>query len=607
MDACRLTDADLDRYHTNLTALAEQQPLLAQRVETMQIPATVVRATGRDGSETFRTRREDGSWQWLGRSSMPTMSAPAFVEGLQTQGRNLIIPTIATGREALLAEQRMPRHCAVFVYEQDVVALKLVLHLHDFSSLIQHRRLVLLSGDDAGAALLEFFSESAGYEFPHHLLPLAVLGSAQQDRIRLDIESAGPRVVRAQWEEVGRMAQRMRGRGGFALTENPRVAILSRDPRPETIALTNRLGFTARQVGWAAEASVPDRPDRCHTVARLEVICRHKPDLIVLLNCLKGPLAEYLTDGQPVCSWLTTLDSVDAVAGEGLAGNRTIFATRPEILDRLRAAGASPDAVHLLEVAADAALFAPTGQSPAGQPDAACEVAVLADAIDLRPQTANITLASHVRLWNELCNAVGRSIGTWREEGVPRVLERAERVTGTKLTDPHLRDRFADLIRSRLVPTMLARSAIERMVRAGLDVAVWGRGWESSDGVKTLVRGPIPDAIGRSMIYDAAGVVICPYFEHRAAQTVLDCSSAGGCPLLRTPQTPLAQMHPQLAEVLQAVPQASSVDDLAREAQRLVADAEARRAVSEGARAAVLERHTLAHRLRSMRDALRQG
>ncbi|MHC4610351.1 MAG: hypothetical protein ACYS7M_08390, partial [Planctomycetota bacterium] len=136
MDACRLTDADLDRYHTNLTALAEQQPLLAQRVETMQIPATVVRATGRDGSETFRTRREDGSWQWLGRSSMPTMSAPAFVEGLQTQGRNLIIPTIATGREALLAEQRMPRHCAVFVYEQDVVALKLVLHLHDFSSLI---------------------------------------------------------------------------------------------------------------------------------------------------------------------------------------------------------------------------------------------------------------------------------------------------------------------------------------------------------------------------------------------------------------------------------------------------------------------------------------
>ena len=604
MDACRLTEADLERYRTNLEALAEDQPRLAERIEATDMPATVERLAGRDGADTFRILGEDGSRRWFGRSSMPTISAPALVGGLVSQGRNLILPTIATGRETLLASQRLPRHCAVFVYEHDPLALKLALHLHDLSGLMRRRRVVLLCGDDAGTALAEFFAACPGFEYPQQLLPLPLLAPARRDRIQAEIESAGSKVAQRQLEVVERTAPSVRERTGFVLTDTPRVAILSRDPREETIALARRLGHTAQRMGWAAEVSVPDRPDRAHLLVRLEVIHRHRPDLVVLLNCLKGRLAHYLPRSQPVCSWLIAADSVDAARGEGFPGNQAIFAAGPDICERLKAAGATPEQVQLLEAAADTAVFAPLGEGAPVQPETACDVAVLADAHDPRPEAAGITLASHMRLWNELRSLIGRAPDTWRDESAPKLLKRAERSSGTKITDQELRDRFAVLSRQRLVPTSLTRRSIERLVQEGLEVAVWGGGWEVCDTVRALVRGPIPDARRRNAIYNTAGVVLCPHFDQRTAQTVLDCLAAGGCPLYHRPEVRLARLHPQLGEVLQAVPHAASLEGMTREARRRVADAEARRAASERARSAVLERHSLASRLRTMRDCL---
>jgi len=602
MDACRLTEGHISRYRDNLTALAEDQPQLARRLKAVDIPASVERVTGRDGTDTFRIQRDDGFRQWLGRSSMPTISAPALVGGLQTSGRNLILPTIATGQEALVAQQQMPRHCAVFVYERDALALKLALYLHDFAGLIRQRRLVLLCGDHAGRTLSEFFAAHPGFEYPQHLLPLAGLEPGRQDQIRLKIKSAGPQVAEAQWAKVGRIGQQMQERTAFNLSEKPRAAVVSRDPRPEAIARAEQLGCAARQMGWKAAVSTPDRPDCCHPVARMDALKRHRPDLIVLVNCLKGVLAKYLPAGQPVCSWLITPDSVAAALGAEPEGNRIIFATRPEILERLRAAGASPDEVELLEVAVDTAVFAPGEQNARAQPEAVCPIAVLADAVDLGADAANITLTSHVRLWNELRTAVARTIGAWRDDSAPQLLKRAERASGTRLTERDLRTYFVEKIRCRLVPTLLTRRAIEDLVSAGLDVAVWGGGWEVHDSVKARLRGPIPDPAGRRAIYSAADVVLCPHFDQRTAQTVLDCLAAGGCPVYRRPEVPVEVLHPQLGEVLAAVANASAPEELVALAKRLAGDCEARREATANARSMVLERHTLAHRLRVIRE-----
>ena len=97
---------------------------------------------------------------------MPSVSAPALVGAFQSDGRNVMLPVIGTGREALIIEPRLPAHCALFVCEANPLLLKLALHLHDLSEPLRRRRLVLLCGDDVAAALSEFFAAHCGFEFP---------------------------------------------------------------------------------------------------------------------------------------------------------------------------------------------------------------------------------------------------------------------------------------------------------------------------------------------------------------------------------------------------------------------------------------------------------
>ncbi|HUU84080.1 MAG TPA: hypothetical protein VM243_11310, partial [Phycisphaerae bacterium] len=509
MPAGVFTPIQTENYRANLAALREWRADLVELLETQEVPASVEAATGRDGCATFRVRRGDGSCQWFGRSSMPTVSAPALVGGFRSDGRNVILPTIGTVREALIVEQRMPPHGAVFVYERDAVALKLGLHLCDVSEAIRRRRLVLLCGRDVAVALIEFFTAHPGFEFPQHLLPLPTQTETERERARVLIESAAPRVVQRQQSVANELASGLRERAGRAESQSPRVAVLSRDPRPMTVELAGAVGRAIEQLGWAGALGVPDRADRCHTVARLEVVKRHRPDLVVLLNCLKGPLAAYLPDDLPVCSWLVTGDSVVAARSEGFEGNRTIFAARPDIAEGLIAAGADPGVVHLLEEATDTTVFTPDAQqapdttdfTPDAQhaPDVQCvagQVAVLSDAADVSAGGAGITQASHVRLWEEVVAAAVRSAESWQDRKAARLLEQAERKSGTRLSESAVRDRFLTLIRGHLMPTVLTRSAIERLRLASLPVAVWGSGWAAHDSVKGLVRGPIPDAEG---------------------------------------------------------------------------------------------------------------
>ncbi len=120
------------------------------------------------------------------------------------------------------------------------------------------------------------------------------------------------------------------------------------------------------------------------------------------------------------------------------------------------------------------------------------------------------------------------------------------------------------------------------------------------------MRGPIPDPVGRAAIYRSAPVVVFPFFHDRTARAMLDCLAAGGCPVYRRPDSPVETLHPQLAEVLAVVPSAPSLDKLTELAKRLATDARARQTETAGARSMVLERHTLAHRLRAIRDRMAQ-
>jgi hypothetical protein len=592
------------RLDANLSALGEDQPELARRIEQLEIPAWIEPATGRDGSDTFRIHHDDGTWHWFGRSSMPSVSAPALMAGFRSDGHNVILPTVATGRELLIAAERSPRHSAVFVFEADPLAIKLALCLYDLSELIRMRRVVLLCGDDVASALVEFLAAKPGFEFPQRMVSLPILPPNEQERCRLLIESAGPRVGQAQWAEATRIAKEITTGPASGVSSQPRIVLLSRDPRDELLELAGQLGSTLERMGWPLACCLPDRPDRCHSVARLESIQQHRPDVVLLLNCLKGPLGRLLPEDLPVCSWLLTPDSIEAALADGVKGNKAIFASQPAMIERLGKAGAPPESLRLLEQAVDPTVFRPLEDSVKTDSSAGYDVAVLADGADLRPAAANITLASHVRLWEQVRVVAAGSIDQGRDDLASRVLDRAGKECGVHLSDADVRSRFIEVIRRRLVPTLAVHTTVERLAEAGLRVALGGRHWETHNRVKHLVRGPIPDAAGRRLIYNGSRVVACPVFDDATVRMVLECLAAGGCPVYRSPEAPPSQLHPQLQDVLTAVPSASSLNVLVRRSGELAADAAARESSMRAGRTLVLEKHTFEHRLRAMHACL---
>ncbi|MCP4251362.1 MAG: glycosyltransferase family 1 protein [bacterium] len=604
MDALAIPPSHQRRLRANLAALAETHPELTEQLQRLEIPDNINPATGRDGSDTYQIEHGGGTRSWFGQSSMPGISTAALIGSVETAGRNLILPTIGSGGEALLAAQQLPTHCAVFIFEPEPINIKLALALHEYAELLRRRRLVLLTGSDPVGALTAWFEANPGYEFPQHLLPVPLLPQTTLDQFRVAFETAGAQVTGKQWATAEQLSPHATDAVAAAPPESPRTVVLSRDPRPEILTLAQSLQRAGREIGWDVEVAVPDRPDRCHTVARVQVIQRQAPELILMLNCVPGPLARFLRDGQPLCSWLTGPEAVAAAQADGFDRCSAIFGGTADVVAALRAGGAPTERIHLLEAATDTTVFRPIADHKRSrQPDGG-QIAVLADAVDLRPEAAGINLASQARLWTALCEDAASRVARWTDAQAEALLERGERKTGVRLAEQPLRDRFLILIRHRLAPALLTRTTVEALISAGLTVDLWGSGWDQPDGFPERHRGPLPDPPGRNEIYNAARVVVCPWFDRAAVQTVLDCLAAGGCPLLRTPEISLRQIHPQLADVLEHLPQAATFDELTALAERLVHDAPARQAAVGATREAVLAAHTLIHRLGFIRDRL---
>ncbi len=99
--------------------------------------------------------------------------------------------------------------------------------------------------------------------------------------------------------------------------------------------------------------------------------------------------------------------------------------------------------------------------------------------------------------------------------------------------------------------------------------------------------------------------MLCPFFGALTARTVLEVIAAGGSVLCRQSDVPLPERHPQLADVLAAVPSYRRLSELPRAIAPLLHSPDSKPdSAAVGARAAlrakVLAEHTLSHRLQAI-------
>jgi hypothetical protein len=592
-----------ERFERNLSALARRQPRLAERLRELPVPKSVQPALGRDGTPTFRLCDADDRPYWLGRTSMPSISAPAAIEHFDPGAGNALIPQIGTGAEAELLCARMPAHAAVFAYDADPLHTKLALHATDLAAHLESGRLVLLADTSLEDSLLAFLAEHPGYEFPYRLLLHPAVPKAEFERLRAGSEQTATVSAARQLETARAVATELADRPAPRIGDQPRVVLICGDPRPAALTAAAQLGAALAELGWPTASQTPSAPDRCTHVSRLLLIRDHRPDLVLLLNTASGRLKELLPATLPIAAWFWPGSAIGPAGAEVCGPRHQFFAATPELVTQLQAAGWSAERVHLLEIGVEPSMFGPAAPEAADR--AACDVAVLSDAVDASAAAAGIRHHSHTALWERVGELLVRRGGRVTAGVAADRLSEAEKQTGLRIETEELRARFLELIRARLVDTAVAHADILELVRAGHRLRVWGCGWDGVKDVCSLVAGPVPDPTERNLVYQSARVVLFPVFNAAAAQMALEVIAAGGVPVMRTPESALTVEHPQTGDVFGLIPQYRDAHGLRRGVGGVLADTAGAVGGLAKVRERVLADHTLARRLQTIRDIFR--
>ena len=641
----------------NLTALAEFQPAVAALVDSTLIPSGVTVATGRDGKLTLRVPTEDGRVAWFGLSSMPTISAAEVLSGFHSEGNNVSLPGVATGVELRIVAEKLPAHCALFVAEDDPLSIKLAMHLHDYTDLITTGRVVFLPGPDLAKSVPRFFERHPGYLLPGNLLTMPQRSAAQIADLRRRLESGCSGAAAAQAGIVDSLQQRIAKRTVRVLPSKPRVAVLSIDARPFSLEQTRRIDRALAKLGWPHELCVPDAPGRCHVAARLQAIEHITADLVLLVNGGPGSVASLLPSELPVANWYLPGVSVSHIgknepanpplsSGERGADRALFFASTRAHRDELSAAGVPPEAIELCPIAADDTLYHRTETDPplaregvpplsplakggvaAGQQSVTSkEMAVVMDLPDSFAEACGITLPSHVALWQALHDLLGDLIDrTSHHAGgvsaqpsagavasLPRaarlvqdLLETAQRKSGTTLQDEHIRDRFTALIQARMVPVAVARSTVEALRRVGCPVSLWGANWRQVLQQGESWGGSVPMGSELNELFKRVAVVVLPDSGPVFMQLALDAMVACVPVICRTSQSGFERDYPGLADLSPYLHFYDTSSELAQIARSLKSGSgvEAKNALA--ASEAIRNRHTVAHRLSTIVEAVR--
>lgn len=594
-----------ERFEHNLAAVGQLQPELARRLADLELPKTIEPSLGRDDTPTFRLLGEDQRLYWLGRTSMPSISAPAAIENFAPGVANVLMPIVGTGLEIDLMCKRVPRYCAVFAYDADPVNVKLALHVTDLAGHLRDGRLILLTFDPIEEALPAFLAEHPGYDFPHRMLRHPAISREAIDRLRMASETAAVVTTERQLQTAREVADALARTHKPTVGDHPRVTVLSSDPGSEAMTTVGRLTGALAELGWPAAVQAPSSPNQCHNLARLLLVRDHQPDLVMTFNSCTGRLTGFIPAAQPVASWFWPGSVVGPAVEEGYGAGHHLFAATPDLCEQLRAAGVSPERTHLLEVGVDTNCYRSVEIDPERRKQLSCDVAILADAVDGSPAAVGIKHHSQVALWNAIRELTDSHAHRYTSSLAPKIVADAEHRTGVKMTADDVREKFVRLLQLRLAKTAVVRAVVTKLRRLGVSVKVWGSGWGDIDNVCDVVVGHIPDPLGANEIYQCATAVVFPVFDDSAARMILEVTASGGVIIFKRSEIDLGRLHPQTAEVFDLLPQYNDLGTLAtrvREAGipngQCVLNAAA-------AREQVATKHSLTQRWMTIRDTLR--
>lgn len=447
----------------NLDALRTTQSDLADRVASREVPTHWRIVESLDRTMTWRTEHAGEPPAWLGNTAIPQRRAAAQLERFATGQPNLALPALGTGAELTCLLQRLPLHESVFVFFEDEIELLAVLHVRDLEPAIQWQRCVFVPPGDELAYLTGYLVQNDGLLPPARIALPDLAAPLRTQQVQSLCEQVMQR-RQAAWVERRTQLAALPTKPPAT---TPRLAVVSLHPRDALHRVSWRLADAAEAAGWSVLRRKMATPRDGDGAAHASALAEFAPSVTLCVNHTITALP--LAPGGRHIAW-----AVDArLLPETLADDGTTWlAGSPHIERTLLGRAVRPD-----QVRAGYVTCTPDADASDVQTSDESAVVILGDLSTLDPKRYGITLESHRRLWDTLCELAATAWTETHWQGA-HLVRQAEQKLGVRIGDDASRRQIEGFAADVIVPTVAREQIARALSAAGLKLRLLGRGWE---------------------------------------------------------------------------------------------------------------------------------
>lgn len=541
------------RYRANLAALASRDAALAERIDAATSSAAwFVHADG----HSVALGRADSDGQIVALANPLTSTAATQVTAKLCPKGHCSEPIAVAGvDQGWLWEQlyHMPvdapgltgHRPPLFFMSADLQRLRAVLHLHDWQKLLADPRVRLIAGSDAAQQLASLVVSDLWLAPPRLSITLESAvwptgetfetlmrkcGETRDARLRCALATIERRESSL---SAAALADAMRGSGPLRVLGISSIfaPAAHQSMRSWLSAMQRRGHITRHACERAAHESIG-------ALALAETVVEFKPDLILLMNHPR-PALGVLGFAVPCCTWMQPdwpAAKRPAAAATTTRGRDYLLGKSGQFCDQNLAQTSG----HFIPCgpAVDDTLFIPSPPSNQERTRFGCEVSFIGHSSATPRQVMQGVLqfqqSPHARPLFEsvfaklqAVYASGRSVS----EPVPiqRMIEQTLSELGLAVEEA---DALLEIFVGRINRAFYRQQALQWLAETGVDLHIYGHGWEGHPTLGRFARGPaMPSDLPSIYRASVINLHVCPFSS--AATGVFEGLCAGGFFLLR--------------------------------------------------------------------------
>ncbi|MBZ0271946.1 glycosyltransferase [bacterium] len=557
-----------DVFERNLLALAKTRPSLVDQMARSpadpsyryaRVNGAVVIVREVDGAQTALSVVEDAA----GRART---FADARLADISPDEPIALVGMLAGFeiREILQLDSRedwrTPR--PIFVFEPDLDLFRINLAAADWTDVFESGRVVFFVGANATDTARDFFLADLARPLPTRVLPNPDVEAAQ------GVAEAIGRIKRETLDRAAR-AREAAGAHYAALSgANLARAFLTRDGMRVLVISNARSWFIRYAVRDIVDAlehmNVGTRVieekspiDRLTVPLLLETVADFRPHALISINLLRGALTDALPAGLPIISWIQ--DFMHAVyreeKGRTLGERDLVVCATRGLVSR----GYPPDAIFELPVLTNPRVYnfgqpdrsrdreGAGGSAPAINPPPDTQSSIL------NPRSSELAYVSNISWTAE--QGLDRILAECTDEPFRRAVrsiadrifagddaavgafadfvELVHPILATHGIAPERTEEIAFRVHHEVVAPLVRNAPLDWAAQMGIDLALWGRGWQSHPRLSRYARGIAENGPALAAIYRAARINLHVNQFGIDHPRIMDGLAAGGFFLVR--------------------------------------------------------------------------